>query len=188
MGKHGANGRHATGLRPSGPAYLPPVLYPYRTLGPCQQGRPEGRSISAQLRPEGPDDIPAQGKRSAALGEGEPKNHPERARQGRFDFTIIVHRIRFAPPDTAGCFALSGLHVYGPQNPGRRYACPGLVCWRPFGAQSNSATTQGRFLKNCRTSSPTLHVTTRHRRLRLYYGHERDLANPAAGSSTVCVR
>ena len=68
-----------------------------------------------ELLPRRGANIPAQGKRSAALGIQGPSDPALKGRNTR-------------------SFALSGLRVCEFPHPGRRCACPGLICPGPFGA------------------------------------------------------
>ena len=57
---------------------------------------------------------------------------PERATQA-----VVDHGLKFWARH--GCFALSGLLIYLSRHPGRRCACPGLICRRPFGAEDRAS-------------------------------------------------
>ena len=79
-------------------------------------------------------DISAQGKCGGVSRQTPPwvrrrrDTSPERA-------THAVVDQRFPPWTRHDCFVLSGLPIHASRYPGRRFACPGLVCCRPFGAE-----------------------------------------------------
>ncbi len=95
------------------------------------------RHESSAFSPEGARHIgPGQVRRqppNAALGVVVRRaRSPDRARRAVVDHGLL-------PWAGYGCFALSGLPIHASGYPGRRFACPGLICRRPFGAQGRAS-------------------------------------------------
>jgi hypothetical protein len=108
---------------------------------------PKGRNISAQ------------GKRGGVGRQAPPwvrwsrERSPERAIHADINPPLVLG-LRCGLGRRDACFALSGLAIRVSRYPGRRCACPGLICRAPSGLRPQ-VLSRGYFSHDCRTSLQT---------------------------------